>query len=196
MDKYRLESRMFSCCAVSELKSLMSDPKVPKNVHHLACMIVQADCLVSQKGNEYAKLVVRDYEDEMTLFVFGEAFLKYRHLLQNEYQVLVALQPEVRQDRFSWRVLEVHPLETVLEQFAKRVRLTIPLQDVDAAFSAYLEELCRQCAGDQRVDLDVRVEDDLSELDVTMTAQKALDLSAFCLRLQGDHPDYPIEAFR
>ena len=196
MDKFRLESRMFSSCTVSELKTLAAEGKASKVVRHLACMIVQADCLTSQKGNEYAKLLVRDYEEEMSLFVFGEAFLKYRHLLQNEYQVLIALQAEIRQERFSWRVMEVCPMETLLEQFAKRIRITLPLQAANAETSGYLEQLSLQCKGEQRVDLDISVRDDLSGMEVTMTVQKPLDLSAFCQRFQKDHPEFALEAFR
>ncbi|MBO7624990.1 MAG: hypothetical protein J6S82_06780, partial [Bacteroidales bacterium] len=186
----------FSSCTVSELKTLAAEGKASKVVRHLACMIVQADCLTSQKGNEYAKLLVRDYEEEMSLFVFGEAFLKYRHLLQNEYQVLIALQAEIRQERFSWRVMEVCPMETLLEQFAKRIRITLPLQAANAETSGYLEQLSLQCKGEQRVDLDISVRDDLSGMEVTMTVQKPLDLSAFCQRFQKDHPEFALEAFR
>ncbi|MBO7465385.1 MAG: DNA polymerase III subunit alpha, partial [Bacteroidales bacterium] len=129
LDKYLLESRMFSCVPLAELKELADAGRPTKSAKYMACMIIQAECLTSQKGNEYAKVTVRDYDDEMQFFIFGEAFVKYRHLFQNDLQVLVALQGEVRTDRgkggagngekrerFSWRVLEVHLLEEVLEK--------------------------------------------------------------------------------
>jgi DNA polymerase-3 subunit alpha len=196
MDKYRLECRMFSCSTVSELKAFAAESKASKVTYYLAGMLVQADCLTSQKGNEYAKVMVRDYEDEMSLFVFGEVFLKYRHLLQPDYQVLIALQGEVRQNRFSWRVMEVHPLETVMEKFAKRIRLSLPLSQIDTAFSNNLERLCKENSGENKVDVDICVADGSSRLDVTLTMRKGLDVSAFCQQLQAEYPDLPLSVNR
>ena len=196
MDKYRLESRMFSCCTVSELKAIAAESKASKVTHYLAGMLVQADCLTSQKGNEYAKVVIRDYEEEMTLFVFGEVFLKYRHLLQPDYQVLMAMQGEVRQDRFSWRVMEVHPLETVMEKFAKRIRLSIPVSRIDAGLSEKLEHLCEEFSDEHKVDLDICVTSGDSQTDVTLTMRKGLDVASFCQQLQSDYPDFPLSVSR
>ncbi len=196
MDKYRLESRMFSCSTVSELKAIAAESKASKVTHYLAGMLVQADCLTSQKGNEYAKVVIRDYEEEMTLFVFGEVFLKYRHLLQPDYQVLMAMQGEVRQDRFSWRVMEVHPLESVMEKFAKRIRLSIPVSRIDAGLSERLEHLCEEFSDEHKVDLDICVTSGDSQTDVTLTMRKGLDVASFCQQLQSDYPDFPLSVSR
>ena len=108
----------------------------------------------------------------------------------------MALQGEVRQDRFSWRVMEVHPLETVMEKFAKRIRLSLPLSRIDTGFSADLARLCSGCAGEQKVDLDVCVADEGSQMDVTLTMRKGLDVSSFCQQLQNDYPDLSLEVSR
>ena len=196
LDKFRLESRMFSCNSVAELKAVAAEGKASKAIRYLSCLVVQADCLTSQKGNEYAKMLVKDYEEDMSLFVFGETFLKYRHLFQNEYQLLIALQGEVRQERFSWRVIEVQPLESVLEKFAKRICLPLSLNQIGDGLAEKINQMFEQCSGEQKVDVDFRIADELSDTDVTLTMRKGLDIAAFCHRYQTEYPGLPMEVKR
>ena len=141
-------------------------------------------------------MLVKDYEEDMSLFVFGETFLKYRHLFQNEYQLLIALQGEVRQERFSWRVIEVQPLESVLEKFAKRICLPLSLNQIGDGLAEKINQMFEQCSGEQKVDVDFRIADELSDTDVTLTMRKGLDIAAFCHRYQTEYPGLPMEVKR
>ena len=192
MDRYQMECGMFPCVSISDLKTMAADTKVSKTTYYLSAMVLQAETLTSQRGNEYAKISVRDYDDEMQLFVFGDPFLKYRHLFCPEYLVLVALQGEIRQNRFSWRVTDVYPMEQLLEKFARRIVVQPPLQRVDRCFAEYMERLCDNCKGERKVDLDFCLKDELSQLDVTLTRPRELDVNAFCQQFRTDYPDFPI----
>lgn len=194
LDKFSIERNMFSATDIEHLKAMEKEQKVAKASQYLACIVVQADCLTSQKGNEYCKLSVRDYDNEMQFFVFGETFLKYRFLLQNGYMLLLTLQSEQRKGGMSWKVMEAVSLDSILEKYTRRLCINLPLNHLDARFTEYIEHLADNTPGPKKVEVDFNVYDTLGGLGVTLSMQKSLDLAAFCYQLQTDYPELQLEA--
>ncbi|MBO7464659.1 MAG: hypothetical protein J6T56_02270, partial [Bacteroidales bacterium] len=84
----------------------------------------------------------------------------------------------------------------VLEKFASRIVIHLPLNGIDKDFTACIGDLCDSCAGDKQVNLDLRVEDDLTKMGVGLTATRKLDVAAFCQQFRSRYPGFRIDVER
>lgn len=198
LDRYRLECTNFTSNTVADLKNYAAEKKMVGGTLQVPCMIMQAEWLTSQKGTMYARLLIRDYEDELSLFVFGETFLKYKHLLQENYLVSIGLQAKLRKNQgngteyFSWQVVKVEALETLLGDTTKRVVLYVPVRMMTKQLAENLKQLMEMQGPDitpRPCSIDVYVWDEQSKMDVTLSVNKNLDISAFCHKVEADYPD-------
>ena len=205
LDRFRLECNSFATHTIADLKSIAEAGKSVAGTFLVPCMILQAENLTSKKGNDYAKVMVRDYENETSLFVFGDTFLKYKHLLQTDYLVMLSLQTQIRKsngegtESFSWKVDKVEALETMLEQRTKRIRMYLPVHQINNHLAEYIQQLADTESPDatqQPCDIEIFVWDELSKLDVTLSMmRKKLDIAAFCHQVEADYPDIELKLF-
>ncbi len=147
LDDYRREIDQFTSIDCRRYGEMMnaegSEGWLPGN-HSLAGFVSQVRHGVSKAGKEYGVLQIEDYSGSFELFLNGESYLKYRHLMESDRLLHLSLLAE------SWtkklkesgreqlvkrgRVQQILMLEDVLKEKVERIQLLIELHQLDTSF--------------------------------------------------------------
>jgi DNA polymerase-3 subunit alpha len=171
LDDYRLVISNF--CNVT-LETLKADLKRFKgNEISFAGMLTGVQHRTGKNGKPYGSFMVEDYTDSMTLFLYSEDYLKYRHLLEDGFNLFVKARVEARFDAPDQLVVRVNTLSLlseVLERFARGISVTVPVEDFTEELAAALPELARKHKG--KCALRIRIEDRDGKMHVELPSKK------------------------
>ncbi len=194
MDYYRLEINSFATTSIGKLKDLETERKVGQ-VQYLPVMLMKVDIKVSQKGTNYAEITVRDYDNECSFKLYSDSFTRNRNLLQENLLVMLNMQLVAYKDKrdnkeyVSWKISEIIPLENMMENMTRRLEMYIPLSFVQTAFVDSINDLFKQCEGGKSVDVNMYIQDEISQMNVCLTRDFSLDLHDFCHRCEEMFPE-------
>ncbi|MDO5510999.1 MAG: DNA polymerase III subunit alpha [Weeksellaceae bacterium] len=136
----------------------------------------------SKDGREFATVVLEDYTGEHSFSIFGDKFLKFKHLLQAHEVLCITLQ--ITQNKFSQRIYtDVEDMQLLSEIMVKSIhKLTMWLNssDISVDLAHQIQNIMGQNPGDVAMDLIVLYPD--SQQDITLTAEKGVQLNSEMLR--------------
>ena len=104
---------------------------------------------ISRKGDQYAFISFEDYKDTYELGLFGEDFLKFRHLLQKDMMLLLTGIVKTNRNRdkdgnekvyHRVNLSKVALLSEALEQLSSGMEIVIKLTDLNSMLIEVLEE--------------------------------------------------------
>jgi DNA polymerase-3 subunit alpha len=112
-------------------------------------------------GNDWAIFTVEDFEDSFSFRIFGEDYLKYRHLLvPNTFLYGRVFVREGWIDRNTGKKKEprlqynnLQMLHDVMEKYSKKITLEIPLERLDEEKVVSLKSLVKTNKGEKQLHL-------------------------------------------
>lgn len=139
LDNFKIAIKYLTNANIQFIKERLSE--ITGHKLSFAAQVTNVEHLTSQQGNAYGRFEVEDFFGVMDLVVFGETYLKVKHLLDIGVFVLVhgAIQPRYKDaEKNEFKVLDVRLLDTAVEESNKTVFLSL---DVTAADEEDLEVL-------------------------------------------------------
>jgi DNA polymerase-3 subunit alpha len=161
LDDYRFEMKYFCNAKLDALKNL--EAHVNKTIH-VGGIISNVQHRTAKNGKGWASFVLEGYEESHEFRIFGEEYLKFRHfLIQNNFTFIKVMVKEGWADKETGKkgepriqFLLVQYLQDVLPVFAKKLIITMNIQDVATNMIHELSNVFQANKGDHSVSFEVR----------------------------------------
>ena len=171
LDGYQLELNQFCNVTIEDLKQDMK-PLKGKEIT-FAGIVIEANHKVGKTGKPYGSFVVEDYFNFISLTVFSEEYLRFKHFLDEGQYVFVKARVESRfdsPDQLTIRVNQLMLLPEVMEKFSRVLSLTMMIDELTIDHIYKLHQLAKQHKG--RCQLRVRVHDPAENVTIDLPSRK------------------------
>ncbi len=167
LDDYDVEIKNF--CTEGGL-SLLQEMDANKNKElRLAGMVVDAQEKFSKAGNKpFGTFKLEDYDSQFEFILFGEDYMKFKHLLQKGHYLYVVGRIQLKKfgpgaDKdLEFKITRVEPLYEIRAKLARYLTITVDLQSVTPQF---IEEVLKNIPnGSGKTQLRFKVKDGAHEL--------------------------------
>ena len=131
LDGYQFEMEQFCNNTIEDLKQDLK-PLKGKEVT-FAGIVIEANHKIGKTGKPYGSFMVEDYYNFISLTLFSEEYLRWKHMLEEGQYVFLKARIESRfdnPDQVSIRVNQVILLSEVMEKFARVLSLTLILDEL------------------------------------------------------------------
>lgn len=149
----------------------------------------------NKKGNPFGLIVIEDYESTYKLFLFGESYMKFKHLLELDSVLYLKgknAQSWKNDGSYEFRVNEIRLLADVSTEKIKGVVINLPIQALDEKFMKELEAVCYKFPGDQQLSFNVLDVSEKIKLNLVSFARKINADSLFINALERMGLDYRV----
>jgi DNA polymerase-3 subunit alpha len=161
MDDFELEIRSF--CSDGGL-TLLQDMEQNKNRElKLAGMVTEVIEKVARASNKpFGTFKMEDYEGSFEFVLFGEDYMKYRHLLQKGHFLFIAGRVQTKKfgpdaDKgLEFKISRVEPLYEIREKMARYLTITVPLEFVSTTMIDNLTSLIQSGQGKTQMRFKIR----------------------------------------
>ncbi len=171
LDYYRLEFEQFSNVTIDDLKQNMKALK-GKEVS-FGGIVIEANHKIGKSGKPYGSFVVEDYYNFITLSVFSEDFLKWKHLLEEGQYIFIKARIESQfnnPDQLVVRINNILLLPEVAEKYSRMLVFSIRLKDLTTDKIDHLSQLARKHKG--KCALTIKVFDEMENITVELPSKK------------------------
>ena len=171
LDDYRLEMEQYCSVTVEDLKQDLKPFKGRELT--FAGTVIEANHRIGKTGKPYGSFVVEDYYNFISLTVFSEDYLRWKHMLAEGQYVFVKARVEQRfeaPDQLVLRIGQMTLLAEVLEKFTRTISLTIQVADITPDLVKKLHGLAKQHKG--KCQLRIRIQDVEEQVTVDLPSRK------------------------
>ncbi len=123
---------------------------------HLTGFVTDVRRITTKRGKTMAFFKIEDYTGELEMGIFGETYLKYEHLIKEGLKVGITAMVEENYNRpgvYSVRVLEMVPLEKVLENYSHGLIIYFNELDISEEKVERLLELIKKHKGKKNLEI-------------------------------------------
>jgi len=170
LDDYHVEMNQFCNVTIEDLKQDLKQLK-GKEVT-FAGIIIESAHKIGKTGKPYGSFVLEDYFNFISLTVFSEEYLKFKHFLEEGQYVYIRARIESRYDspdQMSIRIGQVLLLSEVMEKFSKVLSLTLHLNELTVDTIYKLHQLATQSKGKCR--LRIRIHDATENITIDLPSK-------------------------
>jgi DNA polymerase-3 subunit alpha len=171
LDDYLVELNQFCNVTIEDLKQDLK-PLKGKDIT-FAGIVIEANHKIGKTGKPYGSFVVEDYFNFISLTLFSEEYLKFKHFLEEGQYVFLKARVESRfdnADQMTIRVNQVLLLSDVMEKFSKVISLTMAINDLTVDTIYKLHHFAKQHKG--RCHLRIRVLDPDENVTIDLPSRK------------------------
>ena len=171
LDAFKMELDYFTNCKVADFNNLES--MINKEVS-FAGIVSEARYMTGSSGRDWAMFTVEDFEDSFQFKIFGEDYLKYRHLLVVDSFIYGRISVKegwpnkvtgVKGDpRIQFNGLQM--LHDVMEKYSKKITLVLPLESLNESRIQVLSNLVKSNKGEKQLHFVVFDEEEKVNLDM------------------------------
>jgi len=144
LDQFRVELRHFCTCPVNKIEDYKNQ------FVKLGGVISKSIERYTKNGKPFGLFTLEDYEDSLDMALFGEDYLKNRHMLNVDTFVFLTGKVEERYNQpgvWEFRTKTIQLLNDVREQLAKEIRLSIPIDTINDYLVDHFENLTKSNPG-------------------------------------------------
>ncbi|GGE02318.1 DNA polymerase III subunit alpha [Psychroflexus salis] len=172
LDDFKYEMRYF---CKNNLSDLFDEEKHNKDLS-VAGVVTDVNHSVSKNGRGYGKFTLEDYKNSYDFFLFGEDYLKFRHLMIVDGFLFIKCVNKVYINKDSGKaspprvkVNSIRPLRDIMEEFSKKLTLMLSLNHVQDEKINLLNQTCKSFEGDKR--LQFKIVDKKQSLELSMPSK-------------------------
>ncbi len=194
LDDFRFEMDQFCSKTIDDLKQDLK-PLKGKEVT-FAGIVIEANHRVGKNGKPYGSFMVEDYTNFISLTLFSEEYLKWKHLLDEGRYVFLKARIEARfdnPDQLNIRVSHVTLLQEVLEKFSKVITVTVSLEEVRPVLIHRLHDLVKSHRG--RCSMRFRIQDPDENIVIDLPSKKHRVNPREMLQSLAEIPEVQIQVF-
>ena len=171
LDEFKLEIDHFCNVSTEQLKEDLR-PFKGKEIS-FAGTVISATHKTGKTGKPFGSFVIEDYVDFISVSLFSEDYLRFKHFMEEGQHVLVKVRIEPRYDnpdQLTLRVLHVSLLADAIEKNAKILTLTIPVNGLSDNTVNEIHTLIRKQKG--KCQLRIRVVDPEEAFNIDLPSKK------------------------
>ena len=152
LDEYRIEVEHFCTDSIVHYEKYAG-----KNIS-VAGVITRANERQTKRGSSFGLFTVEDYNGAVDLALFGEEYMKFRHLIQEGNFVYMKGNVQLRyksEDQWEFRATNIELLGDVRKKLCKGICIDVDEADITQEFIDDLYELLAQYEGETRFSLNL-----------------------------------------
>ncbi len=131
---------------------------------------------VSKNGRGYGKFTLEDYKASFDFFLFGEDYLKFRHLMIIDEFLFVRCNNKVYINKETGKaspprvkISSIRPLRDIMEEFSKKLTLVLSLDHIKEGTISLLDAKFKSYRGEKR--LQFKIIDQHQEIELSMPSK-------------------------
>jgi len=194
LDDYLFEMEQFCTKTIEDLKQDLKPLKGREIT--FAGIVIEANHKIGKTGKPYGSFVVEDYYNFISLTMFSEEYLKWKHMLGEGQYVFIKARIESRfdnPDQMVIRINQVTLLSEVLEKFSKVLSLTLVLNELTVDTIHKLHHAATQFKGRCRVR--IRVHDPDENITIDLPSRKYRVNPGEMIRAMAELPEIHVRVF-
>ena len=194
LDDYQFELNQFCNVTIEDLKQDLK-PMKGKDIA-FAGIIIEANHKIGKTGKPYGSFVVEDYFNFMSLTLFSEEYLKFKHFLDEGQYVFIKARIESRfdsPDQVAIRVNHILLLSDVMEKFSKVISLTLSIDELNPDTIHKLHHLAKLHKG--RCQFRIRILDPLENVTIDLPSKKYKVNAKEMIRALAELPELQVRVF-
>ncbi|MCK5824134.1 MAG: DNA polymerase III subunit alpha [Ichthyobacteriaceae bacterium] len=167
LDDYKVEIENFTNAAMTDFRDMKR--MLNKDVT-FAGILSDVNHLTAKNGNGFGKFTVSDYNDSSTFMMFGEEYLRFKHILVEG--AFLFFKTKVFQrfptaDRLTTKWINIQLLSEIMNQMVKGITIFAPLNSITEEIVMELHEMIASHPGSHKIsfkifDLEEKIELDLN----------------------------------
>ena len=167
LDQFKLEVDNFCTCTVDKIESYKGQEI------SVGGIVTKAMERYGKNGNPFGLFTIEDYEASLEMIMFGEEYLKNRHLLALGNFVYITGKVEQRRGQPDvWQLMpkRIQLLHEIRDKFAKSFVLKLPANGVDINFLESIEKISQDYPG--QCNLELQIYDQEENISVSLRSKK------------------------
>lgn len=171
LDQYSREIRNFIKYNVNDTQN--EQFKVPGRELLIAGIISRAEHRIAKNGNGFGDFDVEDFNGSSRFMIFGEDYLKFKHMIDSGIFVMIKGRFEKRFDEsIEFRIKSMDLLQNLRQNMTKSIELVIDAQLVNKAM---VDELFDKLVSHKgKIPVKISVMDSLEKMKVDLTSRQVL----------------------
>ncbi len=167
LDQFKLEIENFCTCTVDKIENYKGQEI------SVGGIVTKAMERYGKNGNPFGIFAIEDYADSLEMIMFGEEYLKNRHLLAIGNFLYISGKVEERRGQAGvWQLMpkRIQLLQEIRDKMAKSLVLKLPANNVDAAFMESIEQMLQDHPG--QCNLEFQLYDHEEKISVSLRSKK------------------------
>ncbi len=193
LDDFKFEIEQYCTVTIDDLKQDLRPLKGKEVI--FAGIVLEANHKIGKTGKPFGSFIIEDYFNFISINVFSEEYLKWKHFLEAGQYLFLKARIEPRfdnPDQLVVKVNQIHLLQEVLEKMTKALVITIPLNDITPEIVVKLQARAKHCKG--KSILRIRIIDPVENIVVELPSRKFRVHPKEFLNQMGDLSEIPIRA--
>jgi DNA polymerase-3 subunit alpha len=187
LDPYKLVIDNFSTVTIAELNKRENYHKLMNRNLWFAAMVTSSQSALTKNGKEYGRVVLDDYTGSYSWTIFGELFLKYKHLFETGKQLFIKAVVEERRfgqpGELELQLKEAFLLEEACDKLCRTVELTLNVNSIDTHIAHQLKEAIDNAKGKKPLKIAIISQDRKFQLDFS-NYKETIDPEQFAKKLR------------
>ncbi|HNX44522.1 MAG TPA: DNA polymerase III subunit alpha [Bacteroidales bacterium] len=156
LDDYRSEINSLCNINIKSIKENLNALQPRDFIFGGIISAVRHDTL--KNGNGWGRFTIEDFEDSYEGALFGEDYLKFKHLLEEDKALIIKARVQERygrQGQFELKFIQMTLLSEAFEKYAKQLLIQIPLTTMNDSFVNGFSKLVKSAKGDCKLRVQV-----------------------------------------
>jgi DNA polymerase III subunit alpha len=152
LDDYREEIEAFCNISIKKAKENIYNAGAREFV--FAGIVSKVRHETAKNGNAYGRFTVEDFEDQVDFALFGEDYLKLKHLLEEDKSLLIKCKAQSRYgkaDMVELKVTSMSLLSESMDKLAKQLHVQIPISSMSDLLVKEMVKIIKAHKGDCRI---------------------------------------------
>ncbi len=167
LDQYKVEMCHFCTCGANRVEDFKGQ------IIYIGGVVTKAQERFTKTGKAFGLFTIEDYDDSIDMAIFGEDYLKNRHMLTIDNFVYLTGKVEERYNQpgvWEFRTKKIQLLGDVRDDLSKGILLNVLLEDISEKFVEKLELLSKENPG--KCDLKLNIFDDKEGIGTELLSKK------------------------
>lgn len=167
LDQFKLEIENFCTCTVDKIENYKGQEI------SVGGIVTKAMERYGKNGNPFGIFAIEDYIDSLEMIMFGEEYLKNRHLLAiGNFLYITGKVEERRGQPGVWQLMpkRIQLLQEIRDKMAKSLVLKLPVNYIDTDFMERIEQILQEHPG--QCNLEFQLFDQEEKISVSLRSKK------------------------
>jgi len=191
LDDYRLEINSFCKYNLGDLEEPGAVKKLVNSTFNLAGMLVSANTGTGKNGQQYAKIVLEDFQGKREFMLWSENYMKFRHFCESDSLLMLTVKSELlygrdgrSEDDYKLTITNIQLLENVMTEKTRRITIKLSNGYLDDALIVNIEKLIADSRSQKGVTVRFNVFDLEQTMNVHLTSPEKVEAVPFCKELR------------
>ena len=169
LDQYKFEMKYLCNAKLSDLRELRKGSGMK-----IGGIVTEAQHRISKKGNPYGQIVLEDFDDNHTFYLFSKDYLNFKPLLEKDWFLFLTGSVQNRWDseELEFKIHSIEHLSEIREKMTKGIELKLALNDLNKSVVDEIERIVLKHLGKSFIKLSILDTHENKTVQIDMLSRK------------------------